>query len=68
MSEKLQNLTEEQKLELNTLTTAEDVMAFTAKLDITLTPTEAAVYIGRLPDDRLANVAGGRPHQPITIP
>ena len=63
MLEKLNNLTEEQKQKLNTLTTADEVAAFAKEAEIDLTPEEAAEIAGRLPDGALDGVAGG-----ITIP
>ena len=59
MQEKLQNLTEEQKQKLNTLTTAEEVAAFAKENGIDLTPEEAAEIASRLPDDALDGIAGG---------
>jgi len=59
MQEKLQNLTEVQKQQLNALTTAEEVVTFAKENDIDLTPEEAAEIASRLPDDALDGIAGG---------
>ena len=63
MLEKLNDLTDEQKQELNKLTTAEEVAAFAERAGVALTPEEAAEIAAVLPDEALGDVTGG-----LTVP
>jgi rubrerythrin len=57
--EKLQALTDEQKQQLNTLTTAGEVSAFAEENSIDLTSEEASEIAVRLTGDAMDEVAGG---------
>jgi len=57
--EKLQALPDELRKELNTLTTAGEVMAFAKRAGISLTSQEAEEIATMLPDDALDEAAGG---------
>ena len=68
MIEKFKNLEDEQKQELNALTTAGEVLDFARKMGIELTREEAAEIATRLPDDDLEAAAGGKTSVPIILP
>ena len=61
MLELFTRLTNEQKKELNTLTTAAEVLDFARGFGVVLTWEEAAEIAARLPDDELDAVSGGVP-------